>query len=81
MNVLAQYGDFVYLELMRDSEFIAQAMCDDASYAHDQSTSQLVVIECDAGQVVWVSSGNNYAYVDGGSARNSVFSGYMLYPY
>ena len=81
LNVLAQYGYYVHLELMRDGEFIAEAMCSDGAYSHDQTTSVSVVIECDAGQVVWVSSGGNNAFVEGGSSRNSVFTGYMLYPY
>ena len=80
LNIRPQYSSYVFLELMRDDEFIAEAMSDDQSYSHDQSATVVVVIECEAGQVVWVSSGNHYASVEG-DMRNSVFSGYMLYPY
>ena len=81
LNVQVQRGFYAYLDLMRDEEFIAEAMCNDQGYPHDQTTSLLVVIECDAGQVVSVNSGNYNAYVSGGPTRNSVFTGYMLYPY
>ena len=80
LNVLARNGYWVYLDLMRDDEFIAEAMCNDGSYSHSQTTTMSVVIECEAGQVVWVRTGST-SYVEGGSTRNSVFTGYMLYPY
>ena len=81
LHVLSWEGTYVYVDLMCDGEFIAEAMCNDGAYSHDQATSLSVVIECDAGQVVWVTTGENGANVVGGSSRNSIFTGYMLYPY
>ena len=81
LNARAREAYWVYLDLMRDDEFIAEAMCNDLYNAQLQTTSMSVVIECDAGQVVWVRSAISSSHLEGGSSRNSVFTGYMLYPY
>ena len=73
--------DYIYLEIIRDGEFIAEAWGDGGSYASYTTAAAVVVIECEAGQVVWVSSGDNTARVHGSLDRQTLFTGYMLYRY
>ena len=65
---------------MRDGESIAEAMAD--AWSTEYATAAAVaVVECEAGQVVWVSSGVNVAHLHGTSERRSLFTGFMLYRY
>ena len=79
LTVKADSSYYGYFQIMRDGEFIAEAWAD--SDYHYSTGAALVVIECEAGQNVWVSTGYDYAYIEGGSNRESLFTGYMLYRY
>ena len=81
LTVKTDCSNFVFLEIMRDGECIAEAWGDGLSVSAYATAAAVAVIECDVGQVVWVSSGNQYAYVKGSSDRQSLFSGYMLHSY
>ena len=80
LSVKTYDGNYVFLEIMRDGELIAEALGD--AYNSEYATgAAFVVVECEAGQVVWVSSGEYEAYLHGTSERQSLFTGYMLYGY
>ena len=70
-----------YYSIMLDDVLVASAHVDTAEFGVYPTGTMVSVIECDVGQRVWVRVGDREASIEGGSALESVFSGYMLYSY
>ena len=65
--------------IMQDDTRVATVAVD--SNLHFPSSATFVVVECSYGQEMWVRAGNVSSYIIGTEVRESIFSGYMLYPY
>ena len=68
----------MYLDIMRDDEQIIRGYADyiDNEYTHAMST---VVIECNAGQLVWARCSDNDDLMYGGANTQSHFTGFALH--
>ena len=83
---LALKGENYYnseVRILLDGLIIATVTLD--SHYHIPTGSTSVVLECGAGQVVWIQNGDEVldedAYIKGGSDRESIFTGYMIHSY
>ena len=70
-----------HYSIMRDDDVMGSAHTDSGEVMIFPTGTMISVIECEVGQKVWVRVGEREASLMGGSARESVFSGYMLYSY
>ena len=66
-------------KIMKDNTIVATAA--EYSYIHYPTGASVIIIECVSGERVWVRIGDRSAYLMGGTDRQSIFSGYMLYQY
>ena len=81
LTVKGWYAYKSHYSIMRDDILIGSAHVDSDEVMIFPTGTMVSVIECEVGQKVWVRVGDYQASLMGGSARESVFSGYMLYSY
>ena len=83
VNMNAYQNAPMYIEIVRDHEYLVGAMAINSNCDHFPYASAFTIVECNIGQAVWVRSvyySNNYMYGDS-SQRSSHFSGALIYAY
>ena len=63
-----------------DNKVLAAVWADGDDQTDLAAGSGAVVVECQVGEVIWISAGGTVV-VDGSASKESVFAGYMLYRY
>ena len=80
MNAYSTSSD-MYAEIVRDDEYLFEAMAENDNGNNYPHASAFTIVECNIGQTIWVRGGSDSDYMYGGSTRTSHFSGALIYAY
>ena len=73
------FGKNLYLDIMRDDQQIIRGLADDDDDYDLTHAVSTVVIECNAGQLVWARCGSYTDFMYGDGARTSHFTGFAIH--
>ena len=77
-HVLGGLSDFMLLNLMRNSELLAEINMDELTGVHNQG-GMTIMTECDRGDILWIRAGYTGTIAAYPGQRYTSFTAYMLH--